>query len=240
MSSSFLPINLPSKCLPYEGINPEDITVRTYTGADEVLLAQINPVNIERNFLVVLQSVISGIDPKKLTLGDRLYLILWEYINSYNSQLDVDQVCSHCLKRVSFSVDLLDLQLRYLPDNYLELTVVHLPVQDKVVRLRVLTVEDEVECEKMESDGKDPYLYRIARSFVGEEEPFILMEKMKSWPGKDMARVRKFHELDTEHGPKLLMTQKCPNCGEEEDVVIPFRFEYFHPTGEALRKCFGA
>ena len=81
-----LPINLPSRCLTYrdsenKSVNPSNVKVRTYQGSDEIYLAQINPINLERNYFEVLKSVLFGIDPLQLTLGDRMYLILWEYVN---------------------------------------------------------------------------------------------------------------------------------------------------------------
>jgi hypothetical protein len=237
--SNFLPINLPSKCLPYEGIQPEDILVRPYTGAEEEVLAQINPVNLERNFLAVLKNVVQGIDPSRLTVGDRMYLIIWEYINSYTSNISVAQTCSHCLQNVSFPVDLMnDLGIIFLEDDYTEPHPITLP-SGSDVNVRILTIKDEVDAEKMAVQGKDVFLYRLAKSIVGDEDAFILMERMKNWPAKDIARLRKFHEIDTNHGPNLVTEISCPNCEGREEVVVPFRFEFFHPTGASLGECFG-
>jgi hypothetical protein len=237
--SNFLPIRLPSKCLPYEGINPQDILVRPYIGQDEVVLAQINPVNLERNFLTVLKDVIQGIDPRKLTVGDRLYLIIWEYINSYTSNIFVDQVCSHCLKSVNFPINLMeDLNIQYLPDDYSEpYSLVLEP--GKEINVRILTVQDEVDAEKMASQGKDPFLYRLAKSIVNGDDAFYQMEKLKNWPARDIAKLRKFHDVDTLHGPDFKAVINCPSCGGEEEVIVPFRLDFFHPIGTSLTECFG-
>jgi hypothetical protein len=238
MSSNFLPISLPSKCLPYEGINPQDILVRPYTGQDEMILAQINVVNLERNFLSVLKNVVQGIDPRRLTVGDRLYLIIWEYINSYSSDISVEQVCSHCLKSVSFPVNLMeDLNIQFLPDDYPH-SITRESGED--VNVRILTVQDEVDAEKMASQGKDPFLYRLAKSIVCEDDAFYTMEKLKNWPARDIAKLRKFHEVDALHGPDFATVLNCPDCGGEEEVIVPFRFDFLHPIGASLTECFGA
>jgi len=239
--SNYLPIQLPSKCLPYKGIKPEDILVRQYTGGDEVLLAQINPTNLERNFLAVLKNVIQGIEPERLTTGDKLYLIIWEYVNSYSNTIKVNQVCSHCLKSTSFVVDLAkDIQIAYLSDDYTEPQPVVLPESKETVNLRILTVKDELEAEKMLTKGQDPFLYRLACSITDCDSPVLQMDRMKNWKAKDVARIRKFHEIDTYHGPTSTAKVVCPKCGEEEEVIVPFRFEFLHPTGKILGECFGA
>lgn len=116
--STFLPLSLPSKYLPYEGINKEDVTIRSYTAKDEVYLAEINPINLESKYLQVLKSIVRGIDPKLLTLGDRLWIMIWEYITSYSPTIKLSTVCSHCLAEVDVSIDLTNLELVKLPDNY--------------------------------------------------------------------------------------------------------------------------
>lgn len=237
--SNYLPIQLPSRCLTYPDIKPEDILVRPYNGGDEIILAQINPANLERNFAVILKDVIQGIDPLKLTTGDRLYLIIWEYVNSYSEILHVNQRCSHCLK-TGFNINLkTDLQIAYLPDDYTEPCSITLPGSKENVQLRVFTVEDEIEIEKMAAKGTDPHHYRYARSIVGCDEPFAQMERLKKWKVIDTARLRKFHDIDTFHGPKSEVHVLCPHCGEEEEVSVPFRFDFFYPTSETLGRCFG-
>jgi len=238
MSDQFFPVELPSKCLPYLGIKQGDIQIRSYTGEDEQILAQINPSNLERNFLQVMNRIVKGIDPKNLTLGDRSYLIILEYINSYCEKIKVKSACSHCMNPVEFEVDLRKLHVTTLPDNYHQPTPVVLPVSNKTVNLRLLTVADEIEIEKYQQQVGDAYLYRWARSIDGVDPVAQTME-MKSWPTRDTARVRLFHE-EHFHGPDSTINLPCPKCGQEEEVLVPFRLDLFLPVGSALRSCFGA
>lgn len=239
MSMSYLPVQLPSGCRAYINIAPEDITVRPYTGEDESILAQINPTNIEKNFLVILSRVLSGIDPKLLTLGDRLYLILWLYINSYSETVRVKQVCSHCLQEQEFTVDLRKFNIKVLDPELHIPTSVTLPVSGTTVHLRPLNVGDEVAAEKLATSGTDVHLYRYARSIVGQDDPVGKMTEMKKWPAKDVARIRYYHDVEADHGPIMASILPCPNCGQEEEVSVPFRFDFFYPEGTALRACFG-
>jgi len=240
MSTSYLPVQLPSGGQTYLSVSSEDITVRPYTGEDESILAQINPNNIEKNFLVILKRVVSGIDPKYLTLGDRLYLILWLFINSYSETVQVSQTCSHCLQDTEFTVDLRKFETKLLNPDLQIPTPVQLPVSGATVHLRPLTVGDEVAVEKLASSGADVHLYRYARSIVGEDDPVGKMAEMRHWPVKDIARIRYYHEVEADHGPLMNTVLPCPKCGEEEVVSVPFRFDFFYPEGATLGACFRA
>lgn len=240
MSMSHLPVHLPSGCRTYLNIQPEDITARPYTGEDESILAQINPINIEKNFLVILKRVLLGIDPKELTLGDRLYLILWLYISSYSETVQVKQTCTHCLQDVEFTVDLRTFENKLLDPELKLPSDTQLPISGETVHLRPLTVGDEVAAEKLAASGTDVHLYRYARSIVGQDDPIGKMQEMRGWHAKDVARVRYFHEVEADHGPIMHTTLPCPKCSEEEEVEVPFRFDFFYPEGAALGACFGA
>jgi len=240
MSMAYLPVQLPSGCRTYLNIPPEDITVRPYTGEDECILAQINPTNIEKNFLVILKRVLQGLDPKSLTLGDRLYLIIWLYISSYSEIVTVKQMCSHCMQEVEFNADMRKFDIKPLNPDLPIPTSIELPESGTTVHLRPLTVGDEVASEKLANSGTDIHLYRYARSIVGQDDPVGKMQEMRTWHARDIARIRYYHDVEVDHGPIMRVTLPCPKCREEEVVDVPFRFDFFYPEGKTLGTCFGA
>ena len=77
---TYFTVKLPSKGLVYldvEKDNAKDqIQIRTFKGRDEKLIAEISSENFEKKFLTILQSVLKGIDPGKLTSGDRQALMI--------------------------------------------------------------------------------------------------------------------------------------------------------------------
>ena len=239
MSDNFLPINLPSKCLPYDGIDSSKVLIRPYQGADEILLSQITPINIESKFLCVLKNVLQGIDPEKLTLGDRFYIILWEFINSYTNIISLKTMCSHCLKEVEFSVDLSVLDVNYLPDNYKQPYPITLSDGLKI-QLKLLSIKDLIEAEKYSKiDSENDFLYEYAASIVddrGLPEKVTWLKNLKK--AKDLALIRAFQEKFA-HGPNMNLKVICPKCQEEEDLIVPFRFEFLFPKGEILTNAFG-
>jgi len=235
--NSYLPINLPSRCLTYKdsagnSINPDSVCARAYQGSDQIYLAQINPINLERNYFEVLKSVLQGVDPIQLTLGDRMYLILWEYINSYDRFMKIKTVCSNCLSEVEIDVDLTLLENIKLPENYKQPYSITLPVSKEVIGLRLLTVGDEIEVEKYSKKHKDnAILYRYARTVVSDMDIVAQVEKLSSMESKDLLAIMAFQD-DFYHGPELKTKFTCPEkgCGEEDEVDIPFRFEFFFPS----------
>jgi hypothetical protein len=234
--SEFLPIQLPSKCISY-GVSPETITVRPYTGSDEITLSQINPVNVESKYLQILRDIVKGIDVTKLTLGDRLYIILWEYINSYSEYMKVRTVCTHCLESIEPMVDLRKLEVITLPDNFQQPYHVMLPSGGSV-DMRLLTVGDQIEIEKFPNAGES-YLFKWARSIVSEKSVVEVMYDLTKFSGKDMATIRSWHEK-MYHGPEMLTKFQCPKCGNEEEVEVPFRLNFIFPDGQTLTDTFGA
>lgn len=237
--STYLPINLPSKCLPYEDVDQTAITIRAYTAADEIFLSEINPINLESKYLMVLKEVLQGIDPKLLTLGDRLYVMIWEYIKSYSSVIQEPVVCSHCIEESTVPIDLLLLDKVCLPDNFLERCRIKLPDKDREITLRLLTIEDEIAIEQYELKNRDGHLYRYARSVVSDADVLDKLNDITKLSSKDFATIRAFQEIFY-HGPNMNTKFTCPRCEEEDDIVIPFRLEFLYPYGKTLADTFGA
>jgi hypothetical protein len=233
---NYLPIQLPSQCLTYKDINPEQIKIRNYVGSDEIMLCQITPINIERSYLMVLQNIIQGIDPKRLTLGDRLFIMIWEYANSYSNTVNVKTICESCLEEITIPADLNKLKAICLPDTYKEPYEKKLP-SGKTILLKILTVEDEIEVEKWK-DQKEAPLYRLARSIVSKDDVLKVLDDLKSMPAKDVASIRAFHQKMF-HGYDMNLECICPKCGAKEFVEVPFRLEFIFPTGKALGEYFG-
>ena len=238
-TTSFVPISLPSQCLSYPEINPEDIKARAYQGSDEEYLCQLNPLNLEKNYLEVMKRVIQGIDPAKLTVGDRLYFMVWECINSYMDTIRVKTICGNCFQEVEISVNLADLNIIKLPDDYKEPYEISLP-SGKQIRLRLLTVGDEIEIDRYRKKHGESHNYRYARSIVSDDDIVEKLKQMGKISVKDMATIRAFHEKFY-HGPDFYYKYTCPKstCEEVDEVEVPFRLELLFPTGETLTQAFG-
>jgi len=236
--NEFLPINLPSRCKLYEGVEPGGVSIRAYQGQDEILLAQINPVNLERNYLAILRGLIRGVRPELLTLGDRLHIIIWECINSYTDIIKLQTICPSCVKEVEISVDLKELDTQYLQEDFEQPYEVELPVSGEKVALRLLTVADDVEFEKYNQTHDDGMLYRYARTIVTEQNILQVLERMKHMAAKDILRIMAFHDKFY-HGPIMEASFVCPKCGVEGRTDVPFQYDFLFPDGSSIEESYG-
>lgn len=234
---NYSPINLPSGCKTYSGVDKSSIRIRPFTGGDEKLLAGANANNFDKNFLIILERVLTGIDPKKLTIGDKLYVTIWEAVNSYSNVVDLDLVCEDCLQKISIQVDLGKLEKIELPEDYKEPYPITLS-DGKTVQLRLLTVEDEIKIAEFEKkDPENSYLYGYSLSIVDDfPDKMAFLESISS---QDLAKIRVFHEKFY-HGPNMETFYVCTKCGGGGKVRVPFRLDFILPYGNSLRKLFGS
>src|ERR1035437_9410203 len=169
-------VELPSKGLVYD-VPLSDIVLRSMKGGDEKILAELSIDNIETKYLALLKNrihggdpLVKGIDPAKLTLGDRLYILLWLRINSYSPTFKSSVVCSNCFKKVKVDIDLTKIEEKGLPEGFKEPYEVVLDSGDKV-NLRLFRIADEILAyEKEKKDGvEETYLYRLALTLVDDK-----------------------------------------------------------------------
>jgi len=238
MPENFIPIVLPSKCKVYDEVDASQIAIRVLKGKDEKLIAETTHDNIDRKFVAILKNVLRGIDPVKLTLGDRKFVLLWLAINSYNKEFPVELICDICLKKISVNVDLSTFEVNELPDEYVQPYEVKL-TDGRKIYLRLFTVEDELRVADYEKNGSTGWILRYALSVVDKEKSLsdnvALLEDMNVG---DLALVRAFHEK-YDHGPVMETSYVCPTCGGNGKVAVPFRIEMVFPYGAALKKHFG-
>jgi len=223
-------IQLPSKFIPYD---KKEFRMRTFVGADEKLLASITYDTLEQKFAEVLKNCSEGIDPKELTAGDRMYLLIWQAIHSYSKDYEADYVCEHCLENIHVNIDLSQLEVKELPDDYKEPYPVKLS-DGTEVNLRLFRVKDEIQIARYEKNNKDSWLYHYATSIVDDSknimEKVLMLEKM---PTRDLAVIRAFHE-EFVHGPIMQYKYTCSNCGGEGLMPVPFRLELILPAGKTV------
>lgn len=224
---------IPSKCLVY----PEktEISIRTLKGKDEKLVAEISANNFDVKFIQILKNVITGIEPTKLTLGDRMYLALWQTINSYSKDFAIEFECPDCWKKANYIVDLSILDNIELPKDFKEPYQVKLPKKGITLNLRLLRAEDLVKVDELVKANQNVWLYRYALSIVNDKTVWDNLDMLENMDVADIAVIRGFHDKFN-HGPKMETGYKCPNCGGTGIMPVPFRLEMLLPYGEELQR----
>lgn len=238
MTQSYFPITLPSRGKLYKDIDPSTIQIRAFTGGDEAILSEMTEKNAVEKLTEVLGRCLKGIDIKELTLGDKLYLLVWHAINSYTDGFKTKIVCETCLQEVSIEYKLADLETIYLPDNYHEPHLISLS-DGKQIGCRLLRIKDEMQISTFEKGISNPYLYRIAIFVMDSTKDIVERVKwLEDLPAKDVAKLRAFQD-SFYHGPNFEKKYCCPKCAGEGTFIVPFRFDHFYPYGNTLIKSFG-
>ena len=226
----YIPIILPSKCLAYEGVNSSSIRIRPFKGREEALVAELALENVKKKFVTIIENVIQGIEPKKLTSGDAKYIMLWEAINSYDRDYPIKLVCENCLQKIQVVCDLGKINSVELPDSFKQ--PVETKLSNNVVHLRLLTVADEIASFDWTLKGESSYLYSYALSIVDENTDILDKVKMlEDMSPKDLNEIKKFH-VKYDHGPDMQVSYTCPLCDYEGKLVLPFRLDKLFSFGK--------
>lgn len=219
----FVPISLPSKGLVYQDVDMSKVMIRPFVGKDEQLVAELTLDNLSKKFLTIIENVIQGIDPKKLTSGDAKHIMLWEALNSYDNKYRVSIVCENCLETSNVVVDIGKIDSKELPDDFKQPHEVKL--SDKIVMLRLLTLEDEIATFDFAKRSGSSYLYSLATTIVDKDVPVIgRMKMLEEMNTKDLNKIKRFHDKFM-HGPDMITEYICPLCGYEGKLELPFRVE---------------
>lgn len=236
MSVEYVPLcNLPSKYLLYPDLKPGDIQIRPLLGKDEKLMAGISSSNLERKFFTLLGNVLKGIDPKRITLGDRMYILLYLGIDTYGKDWPVEYVCEHCFLTNYMTVDLNSFDVRTLDEG----VSMSMPVElsSGVIYLKIQTLEDEIklaEYKQVVRSDEDVYLYEFALSIVDTtktmEEKVKFLEEM---PLKDLNAIKSFH-AKFEHGPIMQTSHTCEHCGGGGIIPVPFQSKMVFRSGKDI------
>lgn len=230
----YVPLVLPSKGKPYKDFNASALAIRSMIGRDEKILAEISSENLDKKFNALIKAVTRGVDPLKLTLGDRKYILLWLIMNTHGKMHAADFYCEHCMQKVSTEVDFSTINNVELPDTF---EPVHNLILEKSgdIWLRLLTVEDEMKTTEYEKHFGSAWVYRFALGVVDQEKSLAeIVKRLEEMPSPDFQKVKAFHET-YDHGPNMEAHYECPKCGGEGLVAVTFRIEYFLPYGKALK-----
>lgn len=226
---AYFDLNLPSAGRLYD---VGAIKVRRLTAGDEKFLQDISALDFDVRFNQLLKNgVLQGIEPEKLSMGDRFYIVIWLARNSLNKDVLVSDVCEHCLAKLSVTVDLGSLEVITLPDSFVE--PIKVMLGGKLVDVRLLRVKDLLESfRRQQQDRDDVELFKFAQT-ITSMDVLSALEFVKTLSLTDFGRLKAV-QVKFNHGVKLETTVKCQKCGGEGVVPVPFRFENLVPDVNAL------
>lgn len=188
-----------------------------------------------------------GMDWGKVLQGDRFHALVQVRVATYGSKYAFGLTCQNesCRQRFEWEFDLLDLPVKKLPDESIEVfrngnrfeTV--LPSAGKKVWFRLLTGDDErkIPALRQRSEGNlmtALFAFRIAEiEGVKPQEKTRFIEELEL---SDAMFLRsEFDRADC--GVDTAIEVECPHCASVQEVELPFERTFFMAeTGKKTRE----
>lgn len=234
-------VKLPSKGIIYENI-PEDLTIRAMTTSDEkVIFGSTNSDALDK---VIRKCVVNpdNLDTSKLTPADMSAILIKLRTHTYGSEYTMQGRCPECNKVESYDINLDELPITYLEDDFKEPIEVTLPVSGDVLSVRLLRNNDykvvssqaKKIAKKMRINSRElEFIYRMARHILqinGEDvDQSKAQEYVSNMVGKDSAYYSwKLGEV-ANFGIDTSALVECKDCGEEFELPFEINSEFFRP-----------
>ena len=245
-SNNLMEVNLPSKGLADDSI-PEKVTLKSITVKEEKMMyGSTQADGAER----ALRSCI--VEPEKISLKDMLpadvhFLLIKLRIHTFGPEYPVAARCPECNKKIETEVNLDDLTIHELPDDFAE------PIEIKMhngdtLGIRLLRDKDNEEIEKQatrrarqygENKGEAEYVLRLAKLISevnGERVPGPeALEYVENMTSRDSAYLTSVLEDEYKLGYDAVVSCTCPECGEEIEFGLPMTSEFFRPKFKRIK-----
>jgi len=215
--------DMPSGGIFYKKIKEDlPITVRAMKFEDERIIADatrkgIDPINI------MLERCVNNIDITSLFVFDKLSLLLKIREATYGPDYEFTHTCATCKSPTQVSLDLNDLILSVVPEDFTGEEELSLPVLKKKAIIRHPRVKEEAHLTNLSHKT----LWRFVVSIDGVVKKDILAEVMKQMPLQDIhALVKEIGGAKYGLDPKVNFS--CPECEENEIINFPVGADFFY------------
>lgn len=215
-------VELPSECRVYNLEDPgAPVTLRPMTFEDEKALVSArkdqDPVNL------VLQRCSTNIKIPDLLSMDKLYLIMKLREISYGDDYNTLLVCSHCKAENPTTVQLSELNVNPVPDDFEDPVTIMLPTIKKEVKVRLPRVRDERLL--MDSEEALNQIWRFVTEIDGHTDKAIIAPVVDKLPLKDVRTI--LNAIKTDYGVDTKIKFECDNCGGVTIVDLPIDTNFF-------------
>lgn len=242
--------------LPSNGrcYNISEVMVRPTRTVEEKFLRTIAKSSsdfndkINRYLMMVTNFAELEMNPAELTSSDQLALLIYSRILSKDSiEYPAEIVCPSCGKTHRHIINLMDLDMIYLPDDFEDLHPVYLPLHDLTLIVRMMRVKDYAnvasfhqEMLKVKVDLGDPEddtegLYASVVVDIikdGESIKMAYSDKRELLISLDAKSFNLLPEDQNKyyHGYDLVTDFKCPTCLENTKVPFDLGADFFFRT----------
>lgn len=225
---------------------PDSVTIRTMTTFEEKM--RLGNQGFWRTMVNILNAVVTepkDFDAENLTLFDFYDLMYKMRTVSYGPIYKVKVTCPECGKPTICNVNLDELKVEYLPEDFEEpYEVGPLPRSGDVLQCKFIRVSDSMRNEKKAQEilkkspdyqGDPSYILNLASQIVGingETKPIKEIEMyVERMAAMDSAYMQQVIAKKTEGiGLSTECHDICSSCGTELIFELPFNSEFFRPT----------
>ncbi len=221
-----------------EGV-PKEVTIRNMTTAEEKMLLGSSEDVFDQ---IIKHCVVEpkDFDIKKIPLMDKNFLYVKIRVISYGNEYKFDYRCPECGKVSSTTIDLDDLEVEMLPDDYKDpFDVIELPVCKDKVALSLPRNEDFIkirskvkryESKFPDAIGDESWIFGMMAFITeinGEAVDAKLHDYVENLHVKDAAYLR--HKVNKlKGGIERETTVHCSKCDNDVEVTIPMGVNFFH------------
>lgn len=255
LKPQFEEIDLPSRGKYYKGIphlETGKLHIRAMTSVEEKLLDRFNA----NTFYTTVDEIISkcikeDIDVDKLTLGDRIFILLKIRVMSYGSTYEVRYSCPECEAEYPITIDLSKFEIVYVNEDIEEPYEFPLPVSGATVKMRLPRSGDVREStDRSFAERKkngvfiDASVYQKAMCceefifpessqdagyVVKPQEDFkLLVGIMQRLHVNDTREIERFFN-DHDHGFTEPIMMNCKVCNASFEQYLALNWDFFRP-----------
>lgn len=240
---------LPSKGKLYPQYGEDwngEVTIRSMTTFEEK--NRLGSQGFWQTMVGILNAVVispEDFNAEDMTLFDFYFLMYKMRVVSYGPIYKVNVTCPHCGKSMISKVNLDELDVTYLEDDFKEPFVIGpLPRSGDTLTCKFLRVRDSISDERKAKEilrdypdyvGDPEYILKRVSQLVtinGEDSPAPLrktyIEDMQAMDSAYFAQA--YAKLTDDYGMSVKCKETCESCGEPFEFMLPFNSEFFRPT----------
>ena len=236
--SSVATYELPIGYLDPEGNIHTTVEIREMTGYEEDILASksMPPAKKMGELMARCVEAVGAVRDKdkirqilkKLTIGDRTFLIFAIRRATFGDECPFDWTCPSCSETGTYRVNLGEFTIKNMEDPTKRQFTVTTP-KGRTIIFKTLTGEDEALMERAAKNTKDALSLALMTRIVQIDGQPASLPAIKSFSMADRNFIRnKFEEMDG--GVDTSMDMVCKSCMTETKSEFDFQSGFFFPS----------
>lgn len=229
----------------YGGRVPREFTIRAMTTVEEKMRLSSTGFDVIPRLISACTVSPENVDIGDLKLFDVQFLMYKLRTVTYGPDYKITLRCPHCGDIIDTTVNLDNLEVKAVPDDFVEpFEIGPLPMSKDVLECRILSSNDfmNIEREAKRIKNKNPnyvgdpefilgYQYKIEKINGEELPPFKVQGYIEKMNARDLRYFdSKYNKIAEGYGINNISTQTCPHCGKDFNFVLPINDEFFRPT----------